>query len=123
MFDKYLKQLNLDKITSQPQVRELLTKIKQFWVEYGQKVKLAAIGVIVLTIILVAVSLGRNLASLNQPQETNPQALPTVAITPESEKVSIFIDLKQQITDFSPLLPDPAPPSVDPNITLQEIKR
>lgn len=111
------------KLTSQPQIQVLITNFNQFWLTYGQKVKYASIAIAIFIVILVAVNLGRNLAALNRPQITSPDTIPTVVISPEVQKVSVFTDLKQQITDFSPLLPDPAPPAVDADITLLPPKR
>ncbi len=107
------------KLLSQPQTQVLIEKMRVFWQESGRKVKLVGSALGILILILVAVRLGGNIARLNRPGEVEPVALPTVMPVVDKAKVSVFSDLKQEIQDFSPLLPDPAPPAVDQNISLK----
>lgn len=106
-------------LTSQPQIQELLVKMRAFWLVYGLKVKIGAGILGILLLVIIAIQIGGNIAGLNRPLDRQPAAIPTVATSPEQMKVSVFAQLKEQIKAFSPLLPDPAPPGVDPNITLK----
>lgn len=114
--------MNLESIkiqlTSQPQVRELLVKIDAFWKVNGFKVKIGGGVVGVLIVIMIAVRIGQNIAALNRPQDAQPVAIPTVQPTVATQKPSVFDGIKLQVTNFTTLLPDPAPPAVDPKISL-----
>ena len=122
MFDNFKKRLD-EFLAKQPQVRELLAKLQVWWTKFGLAIKVGVGGVVLLVVVMLAIALGRRLAILNRPGEGTPEALPTVAPTVESEKISVFAGLKQQVAVFSVLLPDPAPPAVDANITLSAPKR
>lgn len=108
---------------SQPKTQELLIRFEAFWKVNSFKVKLisAVVGIVVL--ILIAVQVGQNIAALNRPDDATPAALPTVAPSGQMVKESVFEGLRQQVIDYSPLLPDPAPPAVDANITLKAPER
>lgn len=110
-------------LTSQPQVRELLEKSSVFWKEYGFKVKIGGAVIGVMIVALIAIRIGQNISAINQPQQAQVSAIPTVQPTVVISKPSVFDGLKTQVTDFTTLLPDPAPPAVDPNISLNPPQR
>lgn len=110
-------------LTSQPQVRELMVKFNEFWKTYGFKVKVGGAVIGVLIVVMIAVSIGQNIASLNRPKQALPTAIPTVEPTKAVTKSSAFDGIKQEITNFTTQLPDPAPPAVDPKISLNPPSR
>lgn len=117
-----LKEIR-SKLTSQPQVEELLDKATAFWRVNGFRVKLGAVVIGLLVLLMVAINIGRNIAGLNQPAERQPAAIPSISPVAEVEQRSVFEGLKTEVTQFSPLLPDPAQPAVDENVTLQKAER
>lgn len=108
-------------IKKNPQLISFVSKFQIIWIKYGFRIKLISAFLVIVFLILIAIRLGTNFANQSRPDALQPP--PIADITPPAEiKTETEIEkLRQEIQDFSTLLPDPAPPAVDPDISLNPI--
>lgn len=78
---------------------------------------------LVLTVLLIAIAIGlgfgERIARLFRPSLLEVPELPRVTPTPLPQVSTSFDQLRLDVRDFSGNLPDPAPPAVDHNISLE----
>lgn len=113
------KQEFVEQAKKNPQLMELLEEIQSFWSKYGFKIKLILIGILILTIVVIGIRVGSNVAGLFRPSPATPPEIPNITPTQESITQTELQRLKEEIKEFETLLPDPAPPPVDENIYIQ----
>lgn len=87
---------------------------------YRAVILLIFAGIALFVVISVGLNLGLSLAKNSKTPEITPPPLPSYSPTPSPNLSSSFDQIYSDLNSFSSLLPDPAPPAVDPNITLQQ---
>ncbi len=79
-----------------------------------------SLPIFILVIVLgIGLPLGLFILGFFTPRTVTPPSINVVTQTTTPTYQSPFIPLRNSITDFNPNLPDPAPPVVDSNITLE----
>ncbi len=107
-----------------PQVLEIWNKFKSGEYLRILKVKLISlkwyfVGFLVLMVLFGAISFGRTLSEKNAPVFV-PPIVDVTTPTSTTQKTSVFSSLKRSISEFNPILPDPAIPLLDNNINLEK---
>lgn len=100
----------------------LVKSLEDQWVKNKWLVVLIVTAGVLLVMIIFGVLIGGVLGALST-KKVSVAPLPTVIPTDRPRIPSIFDDLKQEIVDFNTILPDPAPPAVDQDISLDPPRR
>ena len=107
-------------VVTHPQLQPLFTKFGPFWTKFGKVVTYSALILTFLVIAAVGVNLGLNYARQIADTTNTPLPINTPTVTKTQNFRSVLLDVRDQVQAFDPLLPDPAPPAVDNNITLKQ---
>jgi hypothetical protein len=99
----------------------LVKQVEAQWVKNKWIVVLLVTAIVLLVMIIVGAAIGGIFGALST-KKVSITPLPTVIPTDRPKIPSIFDDLKQEIVDFNTILPDPAPPAVDQDISLEPKK-
>jgi len=98
----------------------LLHQFTTFWHQHRLKIIIAFFAIVLLSLLFSAIYIGSNLGRQASRNGINPPPLPEATPTPTKSYQSVIDPLYQQFKDYSILLPDPAPPAVDYQITLEQ---
>lgn len=101
----------------------LLSQLRSQIEHYKTIIMLIFAGIALLILISIGLNLGLSLAKNAKTPEITPPPLPSFTPTPSPNISSSFDQIYTDLNSFSSLLPDPAPPAVDPDITLQQTPR
>lgn len=123
MQDKLREQYQqfIEQAKKNPQLMLLIQNLQQKWQIYGYRIKIALIIIITLIIITLGIRFGSSLARLFRPAPVTPEPIPDVVPTPTMEAVSQLRQIRDELNMFNVILPDPAPPAVDPEIHLESL--
>lgn len=111
---------HLVRLVNSPPLNYYTPKIISFWAKYGFKIKILMISIFVFLILYLGISLGRSLSKTATVPQYEPPPLPTIVAPSIVPIKSEFFALKETIKSFSTLLPDPAPPTIDEEISLSK---
>lgn len=98
--------------------------IDQLKAEWRRNKWLVVLGLttLVLIVVLILGLIGGAIVGALTTKSVDVPDLPSISPTERPRKTSIFDPLRQEIIDFTTILPDPAPPAVDQNINLDAKK-
>lgn len=102
---------------------QTLVQLKAKYQPYRRQILLVGAGFVVLLVVVLGLRFGGLLARIFRPGDLEVTQLPTVTPTQAPAVATSFDAVKEQVKDFSGILPDPAPPAVDHDIDLQPPKR
>lgn len=91
-----------------------------WWQKYHRHIKLAAAALFLLIMIIFGLQLGLSLADKSSLPDVAPPPIATVTPTVTTTVTTPLNQLRTEVERFQLLLPDPAPPAVDHDITLKE---
>ena len=114
-----------NKFITNPQAIEFINQVKtgQIWVPVKTKLKQYKwffFGGLTLFILLLAILIGKILSQKATPVFIPPIIEVTTTSPQVTQKTSVFSGLKRSILDLNLQLPDPAIPSFDNNISLEQ---
>lgn len=111
-----------EKIVSSPAFVTLVQLRQRYETNKAKFLLIGFMGVAVLVIVF-GLLFGSTLGHILRPSPIIIPDLPTITPTVTETVPSSFDPLREQVRQFSGVLPDPAPPAVDHNINLQPPRR
>lgn len=101
----------INKFKSGDITKNIFDRIKRYKVYIG-------VGFVVI-VIIVAAAIGKSLSQSNPAPEFKPPVIENPSATPTISQKSVFQPIRDNISNFSSSMPDPAVPDFDDNINLE----